>query len=265
MLLSTVAVSPATTFLRLGRVLGLSNIPRYIGSCGRLSVYQGDFVPLTDFLHSDWTTRAELATQVLSLIDSLLSHEQYVFIVWDLVWEDFSVTKSGQVVVTALDKVTPVDKSLIEASMEDRPVCNKECFDQFQADVAMATPRGQPGKGCSHAAQFSDLMFRDVCLNVFLDQASKGLGLLHSAPPEVTRLVGECAVEEGVGGRWTAVSGLLSELGASDNDGDITDADNTESSGNSTTEIYSSAETDDTDEDEDETVTENEDTDEDNN
>ena len=45
----------------------------------------------------------------------------------------------------------------------------------------------------------------------------------------------------------------------------LRDADNIESSGNSTTEIYSSEETDDTDEDEDDTVTENEDTDEDNN
>ena len=40
MLLTTTAVSPATAMLRLGRVLGMSVIPRYIGACGRLSVFQ---------------------------------------------------------------------------------------------------------------------------------------------------------------------------------------------------------------------------------
>ena len=39
-LLTTTAVSPATAMLRLGRVLGMSSIPRYIGACGRLSVFQ---------------------------------------------------------------------------------------------------------------------------------------------------------------------------------------------------------------------------------
>ena len=39
-LLTTTVVSPATSMLRLGRVLGMSVIPRYIGACGRLSVFQ---------------------------------------------------------------------------------------------------------------------------------------------------------------------------------------------------------------------------------
>ena len=44
MLLTSTAVSPATSVLRLGRVLGVSSLPRYIGACGRLSVFQVEVI-----------------------------------------------------------------------------------------------------------------------------------------------------------------------------------------------------------------------------
>ena len=44
---------------------------------------------------------------------SLLSLEDWVLVVWDLDWADLAVTSAGQVVLIGLDKVTPVDKTLL--------------------------------------------------------------------------------------------------------------------------------------------------------
>ena len=44
---------------------------------------------------------------------SLLSLEDWVLVVWDLDWADLAVTSAGQVVLVGLDKVTPVDKTLL--------------------------------------------------------------------------------------------------------------------------------------------------------
>ena len=112
-LVSTVAASPATAVLRLGHVLGLVSTPRYIGSCGRLAVARGGLASLRDWVGSEWAVRAELASQALALVTSLLSLEDWVLVVWDLDWADLAVTSAGQVVLVGLDKVTPVDKTLL--------------------------------------------------------------------------------------------------------------------------------------------------------
>ena len=125
--------------------------------------------------------------------------------------------------LTGLDKVTLVDRTLLVAPTEDRKVCNKECYQEFEKDVMMETPRGQPGKGCSHSVQYSDMMYSDVCTHVFSDTSNQ-TGLLHSAPAEVRRAIEECSVEEGVGGRWRAVDTLVTLL----NTGDTTDTSTTE-------------------------------------
>ena len=238
MALTSVAVSPATAMLRLGRVLGMTNLPRYVGSCGRLSVYQGDLATIQDFVSSDWSTRAELASQILSLVNTLLTQDSFVFLAWNLTSSDLAVTNTGQVVLTGLDQVTPVDKTLLETPGGDRPVCNQECFDKFHSEVMMVTPRGQPGRGCGSALQYGDMMYSHVCRHVFSD-TSDGPGLLHSAPPEVTRLVSECEHEQGVGGRWKAVDNLvtvLDNIGSEDDDTNVTtttEYDDSEESGDS--------------------------------
>ena len=97
MLLTTLGVSPGTAALKFGSTAGLSNLPRYIGACGRLVLTEGSLLGLNQFVDKDWETRAELARQVLTLVDSLMSAEGWVMVVWDLAWENFSVTKTGQV------------------------------------------------------------------------------------------------------------------------------------------------------------------------
>ena len=225
-LLSTLGVSPATAVLRLGGVLGLtSHLPRYIGSCGRLVVYEGGLTSLEQQVTTDWDTRAELAGQILTLLDNFLSVEGWVMVAWDLQWDDFSLSQSGQVVFTGLDKLTPVDKTILEPpSQEERPVCNSDCFSRYKKDVMMVTPRGQPGRGCGSALQYADMMAASVCLNIFSERAGRA-ALLHSAPEEVSKLVRECGVEEGRGGRWRAVDDLRTLLGETEGSADTDDTE----------------------------------------
>ena len=96
-LLTTIGVSPGIAALRFGSQAGLSNLPRYIGACGRLVLSEGSLLSLDQFVDRDWDTRAELARQVLTLVDSLVSVEGWVMVVWNLGWDNFSVTKTGQV------------------------------------------------------------------------------------------------------------------------------------------------------------------------
>ena len=171
---------------------------------------QGELTSLREFVDQDLNTRMELASQALSLVSSLVTREDMVMVVWDLNWDDLSVTSSGQVILTDLDKVSPVDKSLLEAG-EERPVCNKECFDKWRSEVMMVTPRGQPGRGCSAALQHGDMMYRDLCSNV-LGDSGLGPGLLHSAGEEISRALAECVEEPGPGARWRAVDTLVQML-----------------------------------------------------
>merc|ERR1712037_189720 len=104
--------------------------------------------------------------------------------------------------------------------------------------MGMRTPRGQPGLGCSAALLYADMMYRDVCTNIFSDQEGR-LGLLHSAPSEVseeiTKLVKECSVEEGRGGRWRALDDLKEILSESES-GDGGESDSEETSTDYSTE-----------------------------
>ena len=153
-------------------------------------------------MDQDLDTRLELAAQALALVSGLLTREDWVMLVWSLDWSDLAVTSTGQVMImmiimmmminptgqvilTGLDKLTPVDRSLLEAGEERQEVCNQECFTSWRSEVMMFTPRGQPGRGCSAALQQGDMMYRDLCSNVLQDTA-ESQGLLHSAGTEVS-------------------------------------------------------------------------------
>jgi len=227
-LLTTLGVSPGLAAMKFGASAGLSNLPRYIGTCGRLFFTEGSLTGLNQYMDSDWTTRAELASQVLALVDTLVSVDGWVMVIWDLTWDNFAVTKTGQVVLTMLDQLTPIDRSiLVGPPEEERPVCNKECFKDFQSEVFMLTPRGQPGRGCGTALLYVDMMYAAVCSTVFSEVAGTR-GLLHSAPDDLTQIIQECGVEEGKGGRWQAVDDLMEYL-AGDTKDSTTEADSNES------------------------------------
>jgi len=222
-MLTTIGVSPGIAALKVGATVGMASLPRYIGACGRLVLSEGSLTSLDQFLERDWNTRAELASQVLTLVDRLVSVEGWVMVVWDLGWEDFSVTKTGQVVLSALYKMTPIDRSiLVGPPEEERPVCNKECFKDFQSEVFMLTPRGQPGRGCGTALLYVDMMYSAVCSSVFSDSGERK-GLLHSSPDDLSQIIQECGVEEGKGGRWQAVDDLMEYLAGDLDDTTVSD------------------------------------------
>ena len=96
----------------------------------------------------------------------------------------------------------------------------------------MATPRGQPGRGCSGALQHGDMMYRDLCSHV-LGDSDLGPGLLHSAGEEVTRALAECVEEPGPGARWRAVDTLVQLL---EETSEVTTETSTENSTETSTE-----------------------------
>ena len=201
-MLTSVGVAPGIAALRILNKIGLTSLPGYVGACGRLVFTSGGLLKLNELLNREWEQRLELARQVLRLIENLLSVEEWLLVAFGLNMDSFSVTRTGQVVLSNLDTLTPIDKDiLLGLPQEERDVCNSQCFSDFEKEVMMVTPRGQPGKGCGSALLYSDMMYADVCREVISR-------LLYSAPEEVEILLRECIEEEGKGGRWQAIDDL---------------------------------------------------------
>ena len=214
MLFTAVGAAPATAMQRLAPGLGLTAVPRYVGSCGRLTVQEGQLTALSEYLDRPWETRAELAGQLLSLLDTLHNRlEDWLLFAWDLDWDSFAVSRTGQVILAGgLARTTPVEKTILAtAPTQERPVCNEKCFAQFRSDVFMATPHGTPGRGCGVALLHADLMHAELCRFVLADSEA-GRGLLHSGPARVAQLLADCTTETAPGRRWQAVDHLTDFL-----------------------------------------------------
>jgi len=217
-LVSTVGVAPGVAALRLAGALGMRGLPSFLGACGRLVITEGGLTPLDQYRQSNWETRRDLAVQVLSLLETLVSPESdWLWIAWHLDMSSFSVTRTGQVVLSTLEHLTPVARSL-EGSppQEEREPCNLNCFMEWKQKVMMATSRGQPGKGCVEASQYADLAFSLACSSVL----GGPQGLLVNAGEEVGELLDRCSAESQPGARWTAVDQLIGLLGGDEGSGE---------------------------------------------
>jgi len=217
-LVSTVGVAPGVAALRLAGALGMRGLPSFLGACGRLVITEGGLTPLDQYRQSDWETRRDLAVQVLSLLETLVSPDSdWLWITWHLDISSFSVTRTGQVVLSTLEHLTPVAQTLQgPPPQEEREPCNLNCFMEWKQEVMMATSRGQPGKGCVEARQYADLAFSLACSSVL----GGPQGLLGNAGEEVGELLDRCSTENQPGARWTAVDQLLGVLGGGEGSGD---------------------------------------------
>jgi len=220
-LVSTVGVAPGVAALRLAGALGMRGLPSFLGACGRLVITEGGLTPLEQYRQSNWETRRDLAVQVLSLLETLVSPESdWLWIAWHLDISTFSVTRTGQVVLSTLEHLTPVARTLLgRPPQEEREPCNLNCFMEWKQEVMMATSRGQPGKGCVEARQYADLAFSLACSSVL----GGPQGLLGNAGEEVGELLDRCSSESQPGARWTAVDQLIGLLGGDEGSGDQND------------------------------------------
>jgi len=217
-LVSTVGVAPGVAALRLAGALGMRGLPSFLGACGRLVITEGGLTPLDQYRQSDWETRRDLAVQVLSLLETLVSPDSdWLWITWHLDISSFSVTRTGQVVLSTLEHLTPVARTLQgPPPQEEREPCNLNCFMEWKQEVMMATSRGQPGKGCVEARQYADLAFSLACSSVL----GGPQGLLGNAGEELGELLDRCSTENQPGARWTAVDQLIGMLGGGEGSGD---------------------------------------------
>merc|ERR1719495_169674 len=97
---------------RLAGHFDLNSVPRYIGGCGRMGLIEGGLTPLTDYLDATWDRRADLASQILSVVEGLLTGS-WILVSWNLDWDSFAVTRSGQVILVNLNSFTPIERSLV--------------------------------------------------------------------------------------------------------------------------------------------------------
>jgi len=217
-LVSTVGVAPGMASLRLAASLGMRGIPSFLGACGRLVVTEGGLTPLDQYLQSEWETRRDLGLQVFSLLESLVTPESdWLWILWHLDLSSFSVTRTGQVVLSSLDNITPVARALLgKPPQEERQPCNLNCFLEWKQEVLMATPRGQPGKGCAHARHYADLAFSLACSSVL----GGPRGLLKNSGEEIRELLERCSTENQPGARYAAVDQLIGLLNGDEGSGD---------------------------------------------
>lgn len=213
---STVAVAPSLALLRIGELYAVPYFPRYLGSCGRVLVAEGELTPLPDWPSQDLASRTDLALQILSIIGGMLTGES-LLIGWQLGWDSFAVRPTGQVVLSRLDRLTSIESSLISKPKdEQRDICNAACFAAFQKDVFQATPRGQPGKGCSAAMLYGDMMLFSVCRNILSKSEEERAGLLDGAEEGVLTLLADCVEEKERGQRWRAMDSMVELLTAGD-------------------------------------------------
>merc|ERR1719458_1679642 len=253
-LVSTVGVAPGVAALRLAGALGMRGLPSFLGACGRLVITEGGLTPLDQYRQSDYETRRDLALQVLSLLESLVSPESdWLWITWHLDTSSFSVTRTGQVVLSTLEQLTPVARSLLgNPPQEEREPCNLNCFMEWKQEVMMATSRGQPGKGCVEARQYADLAFSLACSSVL----GGPQGLLGNAGEELGELLARCSTESQPGARWTAVDQLIGLLGGDEGSGEQVEEEEEEKEDDDDEQVEEDGKDDDDEEEEEDDVEE---------
>ncbi|XP_022254124.1 uncharacterized protein LOC106469853 isoform X2 [Limulus polyphemus] len=202
-------------------------IPNFQGTCGRLAVWEGGLTPLEDHLQESFEERAGLASQLLQLVDDFQNEDpNWYFLYTEFSYNSLSVTKEGEILLTNLQDVAIIDKTLFPQRTNER-LCNDICFQKFTRDIL--TSPNVTGV-CSQLRHYGQLMYAIVCKQILSDleehktegffnydgnkdqQKSEYSGLLHS-PPEKDRenieeVLRECVQETTAGGRNQAVEEL---------------------------------------------------------
>ncbi|XP_076332813.1 divergent protein kinase domain 2B-like isoform X2 [Tachypleus tridentatus] len=207
-------------------------LPNYQGTCGRLAVWEGGVTPLKDHLQESFEERAGLASQILQLVDDFQNEDpNWYFLYTEFSYNSLSVTKEGEILLTDLQDVTIIDKTLFPpkdlVSGTNERLCNEICFQKFTSDI-LTSPNVTDV--CSQLRHYGQLMYAIVCKEILSDleehkmegllnyeknkdqQKSRYSGLLHSPPEKdkenIEEVLRECVQETSAGGRNQAVEDL---------------------------------------------------------
>ncbi|KAI8486369.1 hypothetical protein Bbelb_358680 [Branchiostoma belcheri] len=210
--------------------------PKYLGACGRVIFVESGGKLLDSSLESPWKERANIALQLLDMIDNFRNSDpNWMVIFFDFRYDNFAVNDYGRLSLIDFDDVMLLDReeSIVEELTEPR---NFEHFKAFRAQVEGYIVNNNDF--CSDIPQYSQMMYAVACVRLLsylpehLSQANpmdpephkhrppeghvKPPGLLWGPPEQEAKvlepLLRGCVDESVAGGRLEAVEKLRAVL-----------------------------------------------------
>ncbi|XP_078576825.1 divergent protein kinase domain 2A-like [Branchiostoma floridae x Branchiostoma japonicum] len=204
--------------------------PKFYGACGRVIVVEHAGRTLDAFLDSPWNVRADIAVQLLQLVDTLRERDpDWVLLLTDISFENFAVDSHGQLRLIDLDDVMVFDRRTAVGSHQEKVICNEECYMDWQKKITSDQDH------CKDFHKYTQMMYASICarlLSNLLEHPDRhdwgdegdfkvkeeipGKGLLHDPPVEIRgpleSALGQCVEETHPRGRLDAVLTLKQTL-----------------------------------------------------
>lgn len=204
--------------------------PRYLGARTIVAGHGG--IDLMEFIKDDWETRADLALQLLNMVEDFLEGDpNWVILFVDFIMAQFRVKANGKVLLIDAEDIGIIDRRYVQKYGRHKPnaPCNIECFTAFANYLinGTSTTRQEHDQWCAETLHVvGSAMKALVCSRILSNipqhkvndtfdtkkhHSHDETGLLHSIPVEVERtesLLRECVVETSAGGRDKAFKEL---------------------------------------------------------
>ncbi|XP_035692279.1 divergent protein kinase domain 2A-like [Branchiostoma floridae] len=202
--------------------------PKYYGACGRVVVLQHAGRTLDAFLDSPWEHRANIAVQLLQIVDTLREKDpDWILFFLDVSMEDFAVDRSGRVRLIDFEDVMVIDRQTVaDEGIEEG--CNEQCYMNFQQELMSDYYH------CKDILRYTQMMYANICVRILSNRREneekaeseerseeKGgqsgeekpnkpqKGLLYDPPDDMREslesALGHCVHETQPGGRLKAV------------------------------------------------------------
>ncbi|KAK6632174.1 hypothetical protein RUM44_007204 [Polyplax serrata] len=149
-------------------------VPRYFGACGDFIFEEDKGNSLTDYLSSDFQTRAHLSAELLKMAHVFtFGSPEFVFYFTDVSQYNLAVDSNGKVSLIDLDNVIIFDRRKYESDTK-REVHRSEILDDYEYAYS-------PSDICNH--YLSDHNYFTVCVHLLAHPEN---GLLREIPMNVT-------------------------------------------------------------------------------
>ncbi|XP_078600475.1 divergent protein kinase domain 2A-like [Branchiostoma floridae x Branchiostoma japonicum] len=189
---------------------------------------------LDTFMDSSWEVRADIALQLLQLVDTLREKDpDWVLFFLDVSFQNFAVDSRGWVRLIDLDDVMVIDRRTV-VNQEQMEMCNEQCNMDLQKKLYSDEYH------CEDILKYTPIMYASICArllsnlqkhpdrrkwgktseeseeqrvevagSVESEKHSDSEGLLHGPPDKIKRpledALGRCVQETQPGGRLDAV------------------------------------------------------------
>ncbi|KAI8486398.1 hypothetical protein Bbelb_358970 [Branchiostoma belcheri] len=200
--------------------------PKFYGACGRVILVEHAGRTLDTFMDFPWGVRADIAVQLLQLVDTLRGKDpDWVLFLTDVSFQNFAVDSRGRVRLIDLDDVMVIDRRI---SHELTEMCNEQCYMDLHKKL-LSDPYH-----CQDILRYTPMMYASICARILSnhlkyperrnwgetseaneeqsteDKVEELLkGLLHDPPGEINGpledALRQCVQETQPGGRLNAV------------------------------------------------------------